>query len=1034
MSPRGALPTEQLERARAGLKPFQQQTVQAVVEAMFERNQRRFLVADEVGLGKTKIARALVAETVERLWDDPSVDRIDVVYICSNYQIARQNVRDLNIMNDEQKVVADRITMLPQALAEIGDRPVNVLAFSPQTSFNFSQARGRSGERAMLFKLLADESLLGSQVMSRTGANRLFSLDAKSFDYELDWLYNFEPPAQVLKAYRTVLERDGLLAKVHDMSDGRRTFEKSDKQRLIGQLRRALAEASLQMLTPDLIILDEFQRFTSILDGDGEDAAFARMLFDYPGARTLLLSATPYRMLSRVGDGEETAEEGFSQTVRFLLETGQEGRADELRSAMHDMRRGVLHDRDVVKIAAARDRAQTILRDVMVRTERLAATPNRDGMLSADTDATCPLTSADVTAFVGTDGIVQTLKNVPSVVEYWKSAPYLVNFMDEYKVKKEVGAAFQADEPKFTAALKKAKLLDWGAIDKYGRVDTCNPRTRWLIDDLGASGAFDRLWVPPAHPQTKLTGAYANSGDFTKRLIFSGWAVAPKAVAGLVSYEYERRHHRPDRQYRESSSASVRLTLPRLDGNAAERFTTLALALPCRKLAELGDPLACAQARGWSLPLSPVALESHVSQSIGVALAPLLEQAGTTGPSLNIWYAGAMAYLDPAILDLNANSFDAERSGGLQDHLDALRAQIEDPRTWGPPPADLIERLTQIAIAGPATSSLRSLRRLADRFAWSDDNELFTAAAQLGWAFRSFFISPQTDALVSKEPVGAYWMKVLNHCVAGGLSSVMDEWMHLLPDQQRLNAATPQPFLKIAKAAGDVLTLKDGRVRSDFFDRKKDDGRPETEDLRTHFAMRFGHAKGAGAETENPQQVRDAFNSPFRPFVLMSTSVGQEGLDFHHYAHAVVHWNLPGNPVDLEQREGRVHRYKNHAVRKNVARDHGRDPRTLGSGDPWVALFEAADDGGTGMRPWWVYPGKSTIQRLVPMLPMSLDEGRLRDLVKATTLYRMAMGQPRQAEMLEVLAELEPHEQEAIRTAVTIDLGPLVGARKGETR
>jgi len=30
--------------------------------------------------------------------------------------------------------------------------------------------------------------------------------------------------------------------------------------------------------------------------------------------------------------------------------------------------------------------------------------------------------------------------------------------------------------------------------------------------------------------------------------------------------------------------------------------------------------------------------------------------------------------------------------------------------------------------------------------------------------------------------------------------------------------------------------------------------------------------------------------------VLVSTSVGQEGLDFHHYCHAITHWNLPSNP------------------------------------------------------------------------------------------------------------------------------------------
>ena len=79
--------------------------------------------------------------------------------------------------------------------------------------------------------------------------------------------------------------------------------------------------------------------------------------------------------------------------------------------------------------------------------------------------------------------------------------------------------------------------------------------------------------------------------------------------------------------------------------------------------------------------------------------------------------------------------------------------------------------------------------------------------------------------------------------------------------------------------------------------------------LRTRFAMRFGDQDAEdSAEPTRADQVRSAFNSPFWPFVLATTSVGQEGLDFHSYCHAVVHWNLPSNPVDLEQREGRVHR------------------------------------------------------------------------------------------------------------------------------
>ena len=95
--------------------------------------------------------------------------------------------------------------------------------------------------------------------------------------------------------------------------------------------------------------------------------------------------------------------------------------------------------------------------------------------------------------------------------------------------------------------------------------------------------------------------------------------------------------------------------------------------------------------------------------------------------------------------------------------------------------------------------------------------------------------------------------------------------------------------------------------------------------------------------------------------MLATTSVGQEGIDFHWWCHSVVHWNLPANPVDFEQREGRVDRYKGHAVRKNVAAAHRSAALAPGVADPWSAAFDAAaaeDDHGLGdLTPCWIYPG-----------------------------------------------------------------------------
>src|SRR5439155_19873327 len=112
------------------------------------------------------------------------------------------------------------------------------------------------------------------------------------------------------------------------------------------------------------------------------------------------------------------------------------------------------------------------------------------------------------------------------------------------------------------------------------------------------------------------------------------------------------------------------------------------------------------------------------------------------------------------------------------------------------------------------------------------------------------------------------------------------------------------------------------------------------------FALRFGELRDDKDNTlARAETVRMAFNSPFRPFILASTSIGQEGLDFHTWCHAVVHWNLPSNPVDLEQREGRVHRYKGHAVRRNIAATLGANVLADGlppGADPWDALFARA--------------------------------------------------------------------------------------------
>ena len=179
--------------------------------------------------------------------------------------------------------------------------------------------------------------------------------------------------------------------------------------------------------------------------------------------------------------------------------------------------------------------------------------------------------------------------------------------------------------------------------------------------------------------------------------------------------------------------------------------------------------------------------------------------------------------------------------------------------------------------------------------------------------------------------------------------------------------------------------------------------------MRTRFAVAFGNQTLDDGREARVESVSRAFNSLFWPFVLISTSIGQEGLDFHLWCHAVVCWNLPSNPVDLEQREGRVHRYKGHAIRRNLASTFGPDlnARAILAGvDPWSELFamaaaEATEADGE-MDPYWVFHrGPAKIERHVPVMPLSRDAAALPRLRKSLAACRLAFGQPRQQDLVE---------------------------------
>ena len=73
MSPRDPGDRPDTSAVLEGLKGFQRDTVDYAFERLYKApdSTRRFLVADEVGLGKTLVARGVIARAIDYLWDGP---------------------------------------------------------------------------------------------------------------------------------------------------------------------------------------------------------------------------------------------------------------------------------------------------------------------------------------------------------------------------------------------------------------------------------------------------------------------------------------------------------------------------------------------------------------------------------------------------------------------------------------------------------------------------------------------------------------------------------------------------------------------------------------------------------------------------------------------------------------------------------------------------------------------------------------------------------------------------------------------------
>lgn len=1116
-----------LDLALAGLKDFQHASMEALYEGLYRQHRPCMLLADETGLGKTVVAKGLIAKVIRQRREEGRRKPFKVTYICSNQVLAKENLKKLNIFPDDTALVetSSRIAYLAfDHSTDAVEREQTLLelnTLTPATSFQVSTGLGDRWERIAIYVVLSHDVKMrnrqsGLRWLLKGGIQIMSAFEQKLAEAEVDSPIRDDLPDRYISALNKRRVPASISAIYDELPQRREQPEYSLYEatvlfseivdgrnwsrlrhgcwHLARMLRECLVDCCLSYVDADLYILDEFQRFRGLIDekSEEEQAQIARRIFFKSGkdTRILLLSATPFKAFTGEHDHEQGEDhfKDFGRVLSFLLrsDAGQLTHYEQHRKALYKQLLDLRHGGVRGLSPQHRIEVEAVLRSVICRTERNSVAQDPGALIEdvwKDPAFQIPFGPGDVENFLATDHLAKALAQIGfpigKPVEYCKSALYPLSFLDHYQFKERLRE--KQGDPLVASALAKAKnaWLDLKKIDHYRWLPDAghklasgpaNARLRLLIDRAVGPHGAGLLWVPPSLPYYKLCGGFQGAEGFSKTLVFSTWIMVPRMIATLVSYEVERRtvanpatirtgQENEKRRYFSKKRHPLRqIRYARRNAEAGGQLANLSnftLLYPSLTLCRVVEPIFNIQA---DPPLSLVELIARVAKDLRgqIAHSNLSRWVCPTGESER-WYWAAPLLLDLENADANPEvrrwfadgehwdgdtwfrHSESEDAGLKEEHCDFLEKCSHDPHqaSLGPMPEDLPEVLARMALGSPAVVALRSLRR---HFYSQPTPHQMVDAFDVADEFCSLYNKPESIAAIrlhSRDD--RFWQQAIQYGADGCLQSVLDEYFHLLKGQS----------VSAEDAVGQLLgaiNLNASTVNVDGHDSfRYPNGEPRK--MRCHYAVEFGSQR---LETANGQHrassLRQVFNSPFRPFLLATTSIGQEGLDFHSYCRRIVHWNLPGNPVDLEQREGRINRFKSLVIRQQVA---GKYRALLGEKsvsseeDLWEILFQIAareERKGTqvcDMIPFWHLDSKTgpKIERLIPLYPFSVDHSRLLHMLKTLAIYRLAFGQPRQVELVDHLIKTSLSDAE-LRQAIEmlmINLSPIHHASSSRT-
>jgi len=850
------------------LKDFQKDSVEAIVDGLENPKQRGvYALADEVGLGKTLVC----AEVARRLiLASPDEDRFVIYYVAPSIELLDQNLKSIASHLERElgggfKVhrTISRISKIPLDLSEFDTnaRNVFVIGLSPATSFKVSGS-GLMSERAYLAGLFG----LNCQEEWKTRLKKIFwamkrpmkpgfaeaMLSYKHFGSLIKW--RFEENGECAVFTRRLREVDTERPDVDVV------------RKLIAEIRGKIVSYLINMpeALPKFVIFDEWHKYKdTCFEPEPGTPAHNRLVADLlaavrdaPDSKVLFVSATPFTV-----DYKDADKETMSPTSSDLKSL--------IRLFWHEDQFLVEYWKLEAKQRAFVSSIGALLGHANGEHLEAArdAARNCAKLYEKELRRYCVRTERPRAELADDE-----VRKMPGWSEAMFASGSAAQFIRQFGQRQS-----NPVRSPVTAMWMDGHTFPSAGYDGLAGLKIKNLRKQhWKIvqleDLLRASFSYrDRLhsfhrpplWLPPEEP---LQGR--------KQLIFSEFRFVPDEICEQLKKQgFGTTRGKP--------SGSVLGVFPSVVGR--EKRTASRDQLQGSIYFPFFYPFLF-----WELEPAEQAkiLFDHkaaIKDRIrlgGNAVSLMLDIDGMLIRGTPLTGSG---HHRQRVMDLTS---DIEASPRFQEFMNAL----------------LFEKTGRSAPGKAAAGVIKGQR--ARHLSKGKPVQFEAAAVGLAQSIFHLFASPEAQLLEQAAVIPARaglpkrWKAMLRFSLWYSRKNRLAE---TLLDFSALLEPASQDGLHVLTDIAGAMSLRRGSVGTRF--------------VRSFHDRKINDAKGDQTATANAKSIRAAFNSPFPPYVLASTSVGQEGLDFHRYCDSIIHWTPPSSPSILRQRNGRLDRFRSLQVR-----------------------------------------------------------------------------------------------------------------------